>query len=34
VRVEFFSRIEAAINRHGGSIHIYDTMDLQLARKV
>ena len=33
VRKEFFSKIEEAINRHGGTITIYDTMDLQLARK-
>ena len=32
-REEFFSKIEEAINRHGGTITIYDTMDLQLARK-
>lgn len=33
VRTAFFSKIEAAINHHGGSIAIYDTIDLQLARK-
>lgn len=33
IRTEFFSRIEDAINRHGGEITIYDTIDLQLARK-
>ena len=33
VRTQFFSKIEKAINDHGGSITIYDTMDLQLARK-
>lgn len=33
VRREFFSKIENAINRHGGSITIYDTVDLQLARR-
>ncbi|MEA5040199.1 MAG: class I SAM-dependent methyltransferase [Clostridiaceae bacterium] len=33
VRTEFFSQIEKAITNHGGSITIYDTMDLQLARK-
>ena len=33
VRTEFFSKIEAAINHHGGEITIYDTIDLQLARK-
>lgn len=34
VREEFFSKIEEAINGHGGEIAIYDTIDLQLARKV
>ncbi len=34
IRVEFFSKIEDAINRHGGKITIYDTIDLQLARRV
>lgn len=33
VRTEFFAEIEKAINRHGGSITIFDTIDLQLARK-
>ncbi len=33
IRNVFFSEIEDAINRHGGSITIYDTIDLQLARK-
>ncbi len=33
VRKEFFSKIEDAINHHGGSITVYDTIDLQLARK-
>lgn len=33
IRNEFFSEIEKAINRHGGKITIYDTIDLQLARK-
>lgn len=33
VRTEFFSKIEDAINRHSGMIKIYDTTDLQLARK-
>ena len=33
IRNEFFSKIEDAINRHGGEITIYDTIDLQLARK-
>lgn len=34
VRMEFFSKIEEAINKHGGEINIHDTIDLQLARKV
>ena len=34
IRTEFFSKIEDAINRHGREITIYDTIDLQLARKV
>lgn len=33
IRVEFFSKIEEAINQHGGEITIYDTIDLQLAKK-
>ena len=33
IRTEFFSKIEDAINRHGREIKIYDTIDLQLARK-
>ncbi len=33
IRKEFFSKIEDAINNHGGSITLYDTIDLQLARK-
>ena len=33
IREEFFSKIENAINNHGGSITVYDTIDLQLARK-
>ena len=33
IRKEFFSKIEEAINQHGGSFTIYDTIDLQLARK-
>ena len=33
IRTEFFSKIEDAINRHGGEIAVYDTIDLQLARK-
>lgn len=33
IREKFFSKIEEAINKHGGTITIYDTIDLQLARK-
>lgn len=33
-RKDFFTSIEEAINRHGGTINIYDTIDLQLARKI
>ena len=33
IRQEFFSKIEDAINRHGGWITISDTLDLELARK-
>lgn len=33
IRDEFFSKIKAAIERHGGSLTIYDTLDLELARK-
>jgi len=33
IRNEFFSKIEDAINRHGGKITISDTLDLELARK-
>lgn len=33
VRIEFFAKIEEAIDRQGGVITIYDTIDLQLARK-
>lgn len=33
VRREFFSAIEGAIDRHGGQITVYDTLDLELARK-
>lgn len=32
-QTEFFSKIEQAINANGGEITLYDTMDLQLARK-
>ena len=34
IRIKFFSKIEEAINNYGGTITIYDTMDLQLARKL
>ena len=34
MRAEFFSRIEEAIVKHGGFITLYDTIDLQLARKI
>lgn len=33
MRTEFFAKIEEAINNHGGTMTIYDTIDLQLARK-
>ena len=33
IRERFFDAIENTINRHGGSISIYDTIDMQLARK-
>lgn len=33
IRTEFFAKIEEAINRYGGIFTIYDTIDLQLARK-
>ena len=33
VRREFFAAIRDAINEHGGLFTIYDTIDLQLARK-
>ena len=33
VRDRFFDAIEETINRHSGSITIFDTIDLQLARK-
>ena len=33
VRERFFGAVEDAINRHGGSVRIFDTLDLQLARK-
>lgn len=34
IRKEFFKKIEMAIDDHGGTITIFDTIDLQLARKV
>ena len=33
IRTVFFSKIEEAIDKHGGTITIYDTIDLELARK-
>lgn len=33
IRMEFFSKIEETIDNYGGSYTIYDTIDLQLARK-
>ena len=33
IRTEFFSKIEETINQYGGTYTLYDTMDLQLARK-
>ena len=30
---EIILKIEEAIEKHGGKITVYDTMDLQLARK-
>ena len=33
IRKIFFSKIEDAINHYGGTITVYDTIDLQLARK-
>lgn len=33
IRMKFFSEIERAIDNSGGQITIYDTIDLQLARK-
>ena len=34
IRSAFFAKIEEAIERHGGAMNIYDTIDLQLARKL
>ena len=33
IRERFFDTIEKAINRHGGFISVFDTIDMQLARK-
>ncbi len=33
IRAEFFAKIEETINKYGGTITVYDTIDLQLARK-
>ena len=33
IRTEFFSKIEETINQYGGYFTLYDTIDLQLARK-
>lgn len=33
IRTEFFTKIEEVINQYGGKFTIYDTIDLQLARK-
>ena len=33
IRRKFFEKIEEAINDHGDKITIYDTIDMQLARK-
>ena len=32
-RIAFFKEIKATINRFGGKIHVYDTLDLHLAQK-
>ncbi len=32
-RRKFFAEIECAINAHGGTLNVFDTVDLQLARK-
>jgi len=34
IRTEFFAKIEETINQYGGSFTLYDTIDLQLARKL
>ena len=33
IRERFFDAIEDTISRHGGTISVFDTIDLQLARK-
>lgn len=33
IRAEFFAKIKEAIENYGGKINVFDTMDLQLARK-
>lgn len=33
IRAAFFAKIEEAINQYGGTFTLYDTIDLQLARK-
>ena len=33
IRTAFFTEIEQAIQRRGGTITLYDTIDLQLVRK-
>ena len=33
IRERFFDAVEETINRHGGTITLFDTIDLQLARK-
>ena len=33
IRERFFDEIEDTINRHGGNVSIFDTIDLQMARK-
>lgn len=33
IRNKFFEKIKVAIKKHGGTITLYDTIDLQLARK-
>ena len=33
IRERFFDAVEETINRYGGSVNLFDTIDLQLARK-